>query len=218
MLKMAKEIQGAKHDKPKKKVKKEKTIDLNKAYGSHRKKKGFFTKIKEAFGKMPKGKRTIIISLISVITVLVLLLGTAFGYGCFLYCDIKGSYNYNNEVDGDQELQNIKPINEEITNIMVDELYGDVFHIVCGNTSKYPAKPDPASTLSVMERLGVKPQECVFIGDSCVDMQTAVNSGAFPVGETWGFRSEEELLENGAKYIIHTPCELLTVIDKINEL
>lgn len=108
--------------------------------------------------------------------------------------------------------------NEDITNIMVDELYGDVFHIVCGNTSKYPAKPDPASTLSVMERLGVKPQECVFIGDSCVDMQTAVNSGAFPVGETWGFRSEEELLENGAKYIIHTPCELLAVIDKINEL
>lgn len=117
MLKMAKEIKGAKHDKPKKKVKREKTIDLDRAYGTHKKKKGFFSKIKEAFGKMSKGKRAIVISLISVITVLVLLLGSVFGYGCFLYCDIKGSYNYNNEVDGDQELQNIKPINEEITNI-----------------------------------------------------------------------------------------------------
>jgi len=117
MLKMAKEFKEAKHDKPKKKVKKERTIDLDKAYGAHKKKKGFFTKIKEAFVKMSKGKRAIVISLISVITVLVLLLGTAFGYGCFLYCDIKGSYNYNNEVDDDQELQNIKPINEEVTNI-----------------------------------------------------------------------------------------------------
>lgn len=114
---MAKEFKGAKHDKPKQKVKKERTIDLDKAYGAHKKKKGFFTKIKEAFVKMSKGKRAIVISLISVITVLVLLLGTAFGYGCFLYCDIKGSYNYNNEVDDDKELQNIKPINEEVTNI-----------------------------------------------------------------------------------------------------
>ena len=108
--------------------------------------------------------------------------------------------------------------NEDITNIMVDELYGDVFHIVCGNSSMFPAKPDPASTLSVMERLGVNPSECIFIGDSCVDMQTAVNSGAVAVGETWGFRGEKELLDNGAKYIIHKPQELFAVIDKENNL
>lgn len=104
---------------------------------------------------------------------------------------------------------------QEITNIMVDELYGDVFDIVCGASDKYPSKPDPASTLSVMERLGVKPEECIFIGDSCVDMQTAVNSGAVAVGETWGFRGEKELRENGADYIIHRPSELLELLEKI---
>ena len=102
---------------------------------------------------------------------------------------------------------------QDITRIMVDELYGDVFDVVCGATDKYPSKPDPASTLSVMEKLGVKPEECIFIGDSCVDMQTAVNSGALAVGETWGFRDEQELLENGAAHIIHRPSELLDLLE-----
>ena len=105
---------------------------------------------------------------------------------------------------------------DDITHIMVDELYGDVFDVVCGTTDQYPPKPDPALTHSVMERLGVKPEECIFIGDSCVDMQTAVNSGALAVGETWGFRGREELLSNGAVHIIDHPAQLLEIIDKEN--
>ena len=106
-----------KHDKPKKKVKKEKTIDLDRAYGVKSKKKGFFKRIKEAFKKMSKRKRAVVITLISIISVLVLLLGSVFGYGCYVYCDLRASYNHNTELDDDKELQNIVPINEEITNI-----------------------------------------------------------------------------------------------------
>ncbi len=100
---------------------------------------------------------------------------------------------------------------------VVSFLMGDVFDIVAGHTPQFPHKPDPALTLSVMEKLGVKPCECVFLGDSGVDIKTGVNSGAIPVGETWGFRDEEELLECGAKYIIHKPAQLVDIIRELSK-
>ena len=43
-------------------------------------------------------------------------------------------------------------------------------------------------------------------------MQTALRAGMVPIGVTWGFRSAEELQENGASALINRPCELLTHI------
>ena len=60
-----------------------------------------------------------------------------------------------------------------------------------------------------MESRGVSKDECIFIGDSSVDMQTAKNSGAYAVGVLWGFRKADELIENGADKLISEPKELL---------
>ena len=43
-------------------------------------------------------------------------------------------------------------------------------------------------------------------------MLAGVNSGITPVGVTWGFRTSEELLSNGAKHLIDTPLELLDLV------
>ena len=64
-----------------------------------------------------------------------------------------------------------------------------------------------------MDTLGVKPERCVFVGDSKMDVMTGVNSGAYPVGVLWGFRKEDELIGGGAKSIISEPKELLAIID-----
>lgn len=101
---------------------------------------------------------------------------------------------------------------QEMADLVVKKLYGDTFEKVFGKREGVPAKPDPTLALIAMEELGVKPCECVFLGDSGMDVLTAVNSGALPVGELWGFRGREELLENGAKYIIETPKELIDII------
>lgn len=105
---------------------------------------------------------------------------------------------------------------QDMADRVVTSLYGDVFDLVFGKREGIPAKPDPTAALMAMEQLGVKPQECVFIGDSGMDVATAVNSGAVPVGELWGFRQREELLQNGALYIIEKPHELLELIEEIN--
>lgn len=100
---------------------------------------------------------------------------------------------------------------------VVNKLFGGkYFTLVNGQRDGIPNKPDPTLALLTMEELGVKPDECIFLGDSGMDVATGVNSGAYPVGELWGFRDETELRENGAKKIINAPLELIDIIRELN--
>ena len=62
------------------------------------------------------------------------------------------------------------------------------------------------------DELGVTPDECLYVGDSGVDMQTGHNGGIVSVGVTWGFRGADELRENGADHLIDTAEALLSLI------
>lgn len=50
-------------------------------------------------------------------------------------------------------------------------------------------KPDPASILLAVERLGVQPGEVVFVGDSSADMVAARAAGALAVAAGWGHQT-----------------------------
>ncbi len=69
-------------------------------------------------------------------------------------------------------------------------------------------KPDPASVLAAAELLGAGREECVYVGDSEVDVRTAENAGMACVAVTWGFRDEPELRAAGAERLAHSPAEL----------
>lgn len=86
------------------------------------------------------------------------------------------------------------------------------FASVLGHSDAFPRKPDPASTLHIAGQLNVAPGDAWFIGDSGVDMQTAVAAGAKAVGVLWGFRSEKELREAGAAHIVDSPEALLDLL------
>jgi len=58
----------------------------------------------------------------------------------------------------------------------------------------------------------LKPVEFLYLGDSALDMQTAVAANMYPVGALWGFRMAEELLAGGAKALIQHPVELLPLL------
>ncbi len=102
---------------------------------------------------------------------------------------------------------------EEMAVTVTNKLLGDEFQIVCGKQENFPAKPDPTLTLKVISDLGVKPCECLFVGDSGMDMLVAKNAGCVAVGVLWGFRAEDELVKNGADYIINNPKEIFRVIE-----
>ena len=88
------------------------------------------------------------------------------------------------------------------------------YHFVAieGAKDGVPPKPDPVVTLEIAARMGAEPASCVFLGDSDIDMQTAVNAGMYPVGALWGFRTAEELQANGAKVLLAKPTDLLTIV------
>ena len=87
------------------------------------------------------------------------------------------------------------------------------FTVIQGQRDNVPLKPNPATSLEIAEHLHVSPQVCVFVGDSDVDMQTAVHAGMLPVGVRWGYRSEQELREHGAQALIQYPEELLDILN-----
>lgn len=93
---------------------------------------------------------------------------------------------------------------------IINKIIPDTFEHVLGYGIK-PTKPDPTAALYIAEQFGTDPSETLYIGDSDVDMQTAVNAGMTAVGVTWGYRPENILRENGAQVIVHTPAELLAV-------
>ncbi len=101
---------------------------------------------------------------------------------------------------------------EKIAHDIINHFFGGM-DIVYGQVDGYPNKPDPYFTLKAMEELGVRPEECAFIGDSGVDMQTGLNSGTHPIGVLWGFRDKEELEGDGAEFTAATAKEVLEIIE-----
>ena len=85
------------------------------------------------------------------------------------------------------------------TKDVVHTFFGDaIFDYVQGQKEEIPRKPDPAAVFAIMEMAGISREECVYIGDSDVDMCTGNNAGVMTVGVSWGFRSREILKETGA--------------------
>ena len=73
-------------------------------------------------------------------------------------------------------------------------------------------KPAPDSVLEAMRQMNVTAEECVYVGDSDVDVITARNAGIPCVAVTWGFRDEQCLRGAGAEHIAHTAEELVEMI------
>lgn len=100
---------------------------------------------------------------------------------------------------------------------VVERFYGkDFFEVCVGITDSRPTKPNPTVTLDAVKSMGLMPEQCVFVGDTCVDIQTGKNAGMFTIGVTWGFRPIEELLQNGADFIAHKPSDILKVFKENN--
>lgn len=96
---------------------------------------------------------------------------------------------------------------------LVHRFFGtDTFELILGQREGIAAKPDPIIVHQILAHTQCPHEKTLYIGDTSVDMQTAVRAGVTAVGVTWGFRPLSELLEHGADYVIDTPIELLDLI------
>lgn len=102
---------------------------------------------------------------------------------------------------------------DDFTNIMVKTLLSKwQFQIIRGLKDDLPPKPDPASALWIAQQIKILPGDFIYVGDTGIDMQTANAAGMYAVGAVWGFRTAEELKENGAKTLIENPLQLLDLL------
>ncbi len=92
------------------------------------------------------------------------------------------------------------------------DYFGELVDFAKGADGEDDRKPNPQNTWKCIEAVGAKKENCVYIGDSEVDIKTAENAGLPCISVSWGFRTREELTENGAKVIIDKPQELLALI------
>ena len=102
---------------------------------------------------------------------------------------------------------------DPMTKKCVHAIFGEgVFDEVWGVKEGLAKKPDPSGAMALAEEFGVRPEECIYLGDTNTDMKTGKAAGMFTIGVLWGFRDEEELRENKADLIISEPEEVLGVL------
>lgn len=73
-------------------------------------------------------------------------------------------------------------------------------------------KPAPDGIYAAIKELNANLDDCVYVGDSEVDVLTAHNAGLPCISVTWGFRDEELLVSLGSEYVVHNTEELLNLI------
>ena len=98
---------------------------------------------------------------------------------------------------------------------VIEALYGNLFDEVMGQREGIRRKPAPDIPLALAQKMGVLPDECLYIGDTGTDMRTGRNAGMLTVGVLWGFRDKEELLLNGAAVLAEHPEELLEICENV---
>jgi pyrophosphatase PpaX len=63
---------------------------------------------------------------------------------------------------------------------------GHLFDVVVGGDETSEHKPNPAPLLLALDRLGARPEEAAYVGDSPFDMQAAKAAGLYAIGVSWG--------------------------------
>lgn len=103
---------------------------------------------------------------------------------------------------------------DEFVNRLVCTLFpGHSFAAAWGQKSEYKRKPSGEGLCAMLKILGFEKKDCLYVGDSDVDVYTAIDAGVDMCGAEWGFRDKEELINAGAKKTCKTPLELLNFIE-----
>ena len=104
----------------------------------------------------------------------------------------------------------------EFTSNITRELFPLIhFTLVLGQQDGVPHKPHPAGALKIANAMGCNPKQCILIGDSMADAETADNAGMAFIGATWGYQDRQQLMQAGASHFADSPAELPRVIKSL---
>lgn len=90
--------------------------------------------------------------------------------------------------------------------------FSDYMEYSMGQQDAIPRKPAPDMLWHTVDKMGLELSDCVYVGDSEVDVATAKNTGIDCIAVSWGFRTVAELEAAGAKCIVHNTAELAELL------
>ena len=86
------------------------------------------------------------------------------------------------------------------------------FDAIITGLSAPHTKPFPDPIFLAAERMGVRPEECLMIGDTTVDIHAGKAAGAQTVGVLCGFGEEKELRDMGADLILNSTHQVAEIL------
>ncbi len=86
------------------------------------------------------------------------------------------------------------------------------FAAVYGQRDGVSPKPDPTVVFDILKDTGIDAADTLYVGDSAVDMQTALNARVTACGVTWGFRPRTELEALCPRYIVGKTEEIADIV------
>lgn len=98
---------------------------------------------------------------------------------------------------------------DHIAKNIIASLFPDMFHLCVGHIAGNPSKPDPHSLLALIQQLSLSKEECLYAGDTDIDILTAKRAEVFSIATAWGYQTIEMLQSQNPDVIIHRPEEIL---------
>ncbi len=95
---------------------------------------------------------------------------------------------------------------------LCQQYFGNRIDFAIGEGHGLRPKPNGDMLQAVAKKWGIALQDCIYIGDTEVDLQTAKNANMPCIAVSWGFRTKNQLLDFGANCIVDTPEELKNIL------
>ena len=95
---------------------------------------------------------------------------------------------------------------------LAELFFGGLIEAAVGESETVRLKPCPDAVLAAAKLMGVSKDECVYVGDSEVDIETARRAGMDCISVAWGFRDEDMLRAEGASCIVRSAEELFDAL------
>mgnify|MGYP000333357094 FL=1 len=101
---------------------------------------------------------------------------------------------------------------DSAVSVLCEKYFGGRIDFCVGDREGFARKPAPDAVLEALKKISSAPERAVYIGDSDVDIKTAENAGMACISVSWGFRSRDFLLLNGASVIADKPSDIYKIL------
>ena len=101
---------------------------------------------------------------------------------------------------------------DEAVKELSNKYFANLIDVAIGQSNNISPKPSPDGVLQAIKILNVDIKNCIYVGDSDIDVKTAHNAGLQCIGVTWGYRNTELLKNSGADFVVNKPEDILKVI------